>query len=422
MSRLVIRGGRVIDPSQGLDRRANLLVENGKIAAYDVEPGPTDHVLDAEGLIVSPGLVDMHVELREPGFEEDETIMSGTAAAIAGGYTSIACMPDTDPPIDTPAAVEFIRQKASRAGNCNVYVVAAASKNCDGKELAEIGSLVEAGAIAFSDGSKSIQNADLMRRALEYCIMFKRPILHHPEVYELSRGGVMHEGTISMVLGLAGIAPAAEDVMTSRDLRLADATGGTLHLMNISSSGAIDLIRRAKQRQIPVTAEIAPLHFTLTDECLRSFDSSYKLSPPLRSVKHVEACIAGLKDGTIDVIASSHQPRASEKKMQELDLAPFGAVGLETTLALVITKLIEPGHLSWSDAIAKLSTNPARVLGIKKGTLAIGADADITIIDPSVSWTVEPKTFHSKSANTPLAGMQLQGRAKHVIVNGQVKF
>lgn len=422
MSRLVITGGRVIDPSQSLDREMNLLVEQGRIAAYDVEVTSADEVLDARGMIVAPGLVDMHVELREPGFEEDETIETGTASAVAGGYTTIACMPDTDPPIDSPAAVEFIRQKAARAHHCNVYVIAAVSKGCEGKELAEIGSLVEAGAIALSDGSKSIQNADLMRRALEYCIMFKRPILHHPEVYELSRGGVMHEGTISLVLGLAGITPAAEDVMTSRDLRLADATGGTLHLMNISSSGAIDLIRRAKQRQIPVTAEVSPMNFTFTDACLRSFDSAYKLSPPLRSEKHVEACIAGLQDGTIDVIASCHQPRASEKKMQELDLAPFGAVGLETTLPLVITKLIVPGHLSWSDAISKLSTNPARVLGIKKGTLAIGADADITIIDPSITWTVEPRAFRSKSGNTPLAGMQLTGRASHVIVGGKLKF
>ena len=419
MARLVIVGGRVIDPSQGLDRTTNVLIEDGRIAALDANPHGDDKVIDARDLIVSPGLVDIHTQLREPGCEEDETIETGTAAAIAGGYTSIACTAETDPPIDTPAGVEFVRQKAARAHRCNVFVIACVSKNREGKELAEIGSLVEAGAVAFSDASLPIYNSDLLRRALEYCLMFDRPILNHPEVLDLSRGGVMHEGGTSLVLGLAGMPSEAEDVMVSRDLRLAESTGGRLHLMNISTAGSIELIRRAKRGGLRITAEVAPINFTLTDESLRSFDAHCKLNPPLRSQADVDACIAGLADGTIDVIASCHAPRASEKKMQELDLAPFGMVSLETTLALVITKLIEPGHLDWPSALAKLTINPARVLGLNKGTLAIGADGDVTIIDPDLEWTIEPDKFRSKSSNTALAGVKLRGKAMQVLVGGK---
>jgi dihydroorotase len=422
MSRLLITGGRILCPAQRLDRTANLLIEDGKIAQLDAQPRGDERVISAAGKIVAPGLIDLHTQLREPGCEEDETIETGTAAALAGGYTSIACLPETDPPIDTPAAVEFVRQKAARAHHCNVFVVACVSKNREGKELAEIGSLVEAGAVAFSDAMKPLQNSDLLRRALEYCLMFDAPILSHPETLELSHGGVMHEGRVSMVLGLTGMPAAAEDVMTSRDIRLAEATGGKLHLLNLSTGSSIDLVRRTKQRKVSITAGVAAINFTLTDELLRSFDADLKLNPPLRSPEHVEACIAGLKDGTIDVISSGHAPRAVEKKMQELDLAPFGMTSLETTLALVITKLIEPGHLDWLTALAKLTINPARVLGLTKGTLRPGADADVTIIDPAEQWTVDPERFQSKSSNTPLAGMTLRGRAVHVIVGGEVRF
>lgn len=422
MTTLLITNGRLIDPSQSLDRVANLLIRDARIAQYDVPPGNYDETIDATGMIVAPGLIDMHVELREPGCEEDETIATGTAAAVAGGFTSIACIANTDPPIDSPAAVEFVRQKAVRAGNCNVFVIACASKNREGKELAEIGSLCEAGAVAFSDADRPIYSDELLRRALQYCLMFDKPILNHPEALELSRSGVMHEGLTSMVLGLAGMPAEAEDVMTGRDLRLAEATGGRLHLQNISSRGSVDLIRRVKARGVRVTAEICPPHFTLTDDRLREFSSNYKVNPPLRSQEHLDACIAGLVDGTIDVIASGHAPRAVEKKMLDLDEAPFGMINLETTLALVITQLIEPGHLSWSDALAKLTINPARILGLtSKGTLQIGADADVTIIDPAARWTVRPERFQSKSSNSPFAGWRLHGRAAQVIVRGQVK-
>jgi dihydroorotase len=364
----------------------------------------------------------MHVHLREPGREEDETIETGTAAALAGGFASIACMPNTDPPIDSQGSVEYIRGQAARADNCNVFVVACVSKGREGKELAEIGQLVKAGAVGFSDDGAPVANPELMRRAFEYCLMFDKPVLNHSETRELTEHGVMHEGLVSLSLGLSGMPAAAEDVMTSRDIALAEATGGKYHLMHVSTSGSVDIVRRAKRRNVRVTAEAAPHHFTLTDECLRTFDSNYKMNPPLRGKEHVEAIIAGLIDDTIDCIASDHAPHAKEKKMQELDQAPFGIVGLETMLGLVITKLIEPGHLNWTKAISKLTINPAKVLGIPKGTLQIGADADITVIDPIAKWTVDPKQFHSKSTNTPFAGMELTGRAEMVIVGGKVKF
>ena len=347
----------------------NLLVADGRIAAFDATPTGRETVIDAAGKIVAPGLIDMHVHLREPGFEEDETIETGTAAALAGGFTSIACMPNTDPPIDTQGAVEFARDRAERADHCNLFVVGCVSKNREGKELAEIGQLVEAGAVAFTDDGSPVGDAELMRRAFEYCLMFDKPVLNHTEVRELTQHGVMHEGLTSLVLGLAGMPAAAEDVMTSRDIALAEATGGRLHIMHVSTSNSIDALRRAKSRGVRVTAEATPHHFTLTDECLRTFDANFKMNPPLRGREHVEAVIAGLIDGTIDAIASDHAPHAKEKKMQELDQAPFGIVGLETSLGLVITKLIEPGHLDWPTAIRKMSLNPARILGIDKGTL-----------------------------------------------------
>jgi len=426
MPSILIQGGRVIDPSQKLDRVTNLLIEDGRIAAYDVPSngaaGHYDKTIDATGKIVSPGLIDMHVHLREPGREEDETIQTGTAAAIAGGFTSIACIPNTEPPIDTQATVEFIQHQAARADRCNVYVVACVSKNREGKELAELGQLVQAGAVAFSDDGAPVYDPELMRRAFEYCLMFDKPILNHAEVRELTHGGVMHEGLISLILGLPGMPAVAEDVMTGRDIALAEATGGRIHIMHVSSSGSIDIIRRARSRGVRVTTEVCPHHFTLTDESLRTFDSNFKMSPPLRGQRHVDACIAGLVDGTIEVICTDHAPHALEKKMQEFDQAPFGIVGLETSLGLVVTKLIEPGHLDWPTALAKMTINPARILGIDKGTLGVGADADVTIIDPSVRWTVDPSKFLSKSTNTPYRGWRLQGRAETVIVGGRVKF
>lgn len=422
MSKLLIQNGRVIDPSQAMDRVTNLLVVDGRIAAYDAQPTGDETTIDAAGKIVSPGLIDMHVHLREPGFEEDETIATGTAAALAGGFTSIACIPNTEPPIDTQGAVEFVHDRAEKADHCNVFVVACVSKNREGKELAEIGQLVEAGAVALSDDGAPVSDAELMRRAFEYCLMFKKPILSHAEIRELTQTGVMHEGMVSQLLGLPGIPAAAEDVMINRDVALAEATGGRLHVMHVSTANGVEILRRAKSRGVRVTAEATPHHFTLSDESLKTFDANFKMNPPLRGREHVEAVVAGLADGTIDAIASDHAPHAEEKKMHDLAQAPFGIVGLETSLGLVITRLIEPGHIDWPTAIRKMSLAPAEILGIPKGTLRLGADADITIIDPKVRWTVDPAQFHSKSRNTPFAGWELTGRADVVIVAGRVKF
>ena len=419
---LLLRGGRVVDPSQGIDRIDDVLVRDGLVVAIGPAETGADEMIDATGLIVAPGLVDMHVHLREPGREEDETIETGTRAAIAGGFTSVACIPNTEPPVDTQATVEFIHQKAMRADTCNVFVVGCVSRNREGKELADIGQLVEAGAVAFSDDGAPVYDAELMRRALEYCSMFDKPILAHEEVLELSRGGVMNEGIVSLLLGLAGMPASAEDVMIGRDTALAESTGGRLHVMHVSTAGGVDLVRMAKARGVRVTAEACPHHFTLTDEALRGFDSNYKMSPPLRTAADVEAIIAGIVDGTIDCIATDHAPHAPEKKMLELDRAPFGIIGLETAVGLSVTRLVATGRIGWPRLIEAMSTLPARILGINRGTLRPGSVADITLIDPERVWQVDVKSFCSKSVNSPFDRWTLRGRAVATIVAGRVKY
>jgi dihydroorotase len=426
MATLLVRGGRVVDPTQGIDRVDDVLVRDGLVVAVGqsgTQPvGRVDDTIEASGLIVTPGLIDMHVHLREPGREEDETIETGTRAALAGGFTSVACIPNTEPPIDTQAAVEFIHQKAARADTCNVFVVACASRNREGKELAEIGQLVEAGAVAFSDDGAPVYDAELMRRVFEYCRMFDKPFLAHEEVLELTAGGVMHEGLVSLVLGLKGMPAAGEEVMIGRDIALAETTGGRLHVMHVSTAGGVALIRAAKARGARVTAEACPHHFTLTDESLRGFDSNFKMSPPLRTAVDVEAIIAGIVDGTIDCIATDHAPHALEKKMLELDRAPFGVLGLETAVGLAVTRLVVPGRIGWPRLVEAMSAHPARILGINRGSLRPGAVADITLIDPEMFWRVDANAFASKSVNTPFHGWTLQGRAVATIVAGRVKY
>ncbi|WP_417383781.1 dihydroorotase [Gimesia sp.] len=422
MKSILIKNGRIIDPSQNLDQTGNLLIENGKITGLCEATVSADEIIDATGLIVSPGFIDIHVSLCEPGFEEDETIESGTAAALAGGVTSLGCLPNTSPVVDDRSSAEFILLQAERAANCHVYPLGAITKNNEGKELAEIGQLVAGKAVGFTDADRPIDDAQIMRCALEYTRMFDRPILNRPQVTELTDKGQMHEGFHSTVLGLKGIPAAAEEIMVNRDIALAELTQGRIHLMCISTQNSVSQIRRAKTAGIRVSADVTPHHLALTDQMLESYDPNYKVLPPLRSQDHIDALIEGLKDGTIDAICSDHTPHAAEKKTDEILGADFGIIGLETLLPVCLQSLITPGHLSWSELIAKLTIGPAQILGLAKGTLAEGADADITLINPDIRYILEPALLKSSSQNTPFLGKELQGRAEVVIVSGEIRF
>src|SRR3954451_24114032 len=417
-----IAGGRIIDPSRDLDEIGDVWISRGQIMPSGSGYEEAEILIDARGLIVCPGLIDVHVHLREPGNEEDETIATAAAAALAVGVTSVACMPNTIPAIDTQAAAEFVVLQGQRARQANVYPVGAVSKGRKGEQLATLGQLVAGGAVAFTDDGAPVASAALMRRALEYSKMFDRVIMQHCQVPELTVGGVMNEGFESMRLGLGGMPAAAEDIMVARDIRLAEITGGRLHIQHISTARSVELVREGKRRGVRVTAEACPHHFTLTDERLRTFDSNFKMNPPLRTWTDVEAVISGLKDDTIQFIATDHAPHAREKKMRELDQAPFGIVGLETLIPITVHGLIEPGHLTWSEVIRKLTINPAQLLGIAKGTLQPDADADVTLIDPEARWTIDPAKFHSKSRNPPYGGWDVRGRAHTAIVSGEVRY
>ena len=422
--RTAINNGTIIDPANGIESPGTLVIEDGRIAdilSIEQTTG-ADEVIDATGLLVCPGFVDLHVSLREPGFEEDETIASGTAAALAGGFTSIAALPDTNPVVDSRGSAEFVKRQAERANNCRVFPLGAVTKETQGQELSEIGQLVEAEAVAFSDGKSPIANAEVMRRALEYTGMFNCPILHHSMVPELSEQGVMHEGFESTRLGLRGIPAAANDIMVGRDIALADLTEGRVHIMCATTRDAVERLRIAQARGIHVSADVTPHHLLLTDEVMGSFDTLYKCNPPLRSQDHVDALIDGLKDGTITAISADHRPLAIEKKAVELDIAPFGMSGLETALAICVEALILPEHLSWSQLISCLTVGPATILDIPHGTLSIGSAADVTLIDPLQEWTIDPGTFHSRSRNTPFHGRSATGRVVATLVDGDVRY
>jgi dihydroorotase len=423
---LLLKNGRLIDPSRRIDRPEDLLVEGGKIvkSGKDLLKGMTSfdgEVLDAEGMWVVPGLIDMHTHLREPGFEYKETIASGSEAAVAGGFTSIACMPNTDPVNDSRSVTEFILRKTKECGIANIFPIAAISMKSEGLLLTEFQDLKEAGAVAFSDDGRSVMNASLMRRALEYASSLGIPVIAHCEEKNLSAGGVMHEGAVAAELGLAGIPSVAEDVMVARDLLLAEFTGAAVHIAHVSTAGAVRLIREAKKRGIRVTAETAPHYFSLTDEAVRDFDTATKVYPPLRGPGDRKAIREGLCDGTLDVIASDHAPHARTDKEVEFDYAASGLTGLETSLALSLGLVKE--HLqSLSDVIEKMTINPARILGIPKGTLGAGADADITVIDPEREWTVDRSLFRSRGKNTPFHGWCMKGKAVLTIVGGVIRY
>ncbi|MEK6605146.1 MAG: dihydroorotase [Nitrospirota bacterium] len=417
---VIIKNGRVIDPGR-INGPADVLIENGTIAA--VGPGlkaPAGAtVIDATGKWVLPGFVDLHVHFREPGFEYKETIATGAAAAVAGGFTSVCCMPNTQPVNDNQSITEFILDKAKAAGLANVFPIGAITKGSEGKELAEFGDLKKAGCVAVSDDGKPVMNAMVMRRALEYARAFDLPVVDHCECMHLSEGGCMHEGQVATEMGLHGIPSASEDVMVARNLALAELTGGRLHLAHLSTAGSVRMVREAKARGIRVTAEACPHHFLLTEEAVREFNTNAKMNPPLRSRKDVEAVKAGLKDGTIDVIATDHAPHAAFEKEREFDYAPFGIVGLETAWGLALV-LAEEGVLTVEQVVSALTIQPARAFGLAKGTLAVGADADVTIVDPEAQWVVDPGQFKSKGRNTPFAGWKLKGRVVSTLVGGRV--
>lgn len=418
---LVIRGGRVIDPAQELDRQTDITITDGRIAAIgDASAGP-DETVDAGGLIVSPGLIDMHVHLREPGFEEAETIASGTAAAAAGGFTAVACMPNTEPALDSDAQVEFVMRQAERNAHCRVYPIGALTKGRQGEELAEMGLMARAGAVAFSDDGCGIGSAGVCLKAMQYVGMLGKLFIQHCEDPSLV-GGCMNAGPIATRLGLPGLPALAEELMVERDISLARTTNVRYHVAHVSTTRSVDLVRRAKSRGETVSCEVCPHHLLLTDEDCENYDTNFKVNPPLRQRKHAEALLAAVADGTIDCLVSDHAPHEAQAKQLEFQFAPFGMIGLETSLALFIRALIGPGVIDWPRLIELMSTRPAALLGVEGGSLRVGKPADVTLIDPAHTWTIDPERMRSKSRNTPFGGWQVTGRAVRTIVGGETRF
>jgi len=419
---LLLQGGRVIDPSRDFDQTADVLIQDGRIAGVGASLGTPDgaEVRDVRGKVVAPGLVDVHVHLREPGNEDVETIASGARAAAAGGFTAVCAMPNTDPVTDNQAAVGFVVRQSVRAGLARVYPIGAISVGQRGERLSEFGEMVGAGAVAVSDDGKPVASSHLMRTALEYARTFGVPVADHCEEPTLAAGGVMHEGLVSTRLGLKGIPAAAEEIMVARDILLAELTGAHVHLCHMSTRGSVELIRRAKQRGIRVTAEATPHHLTLTDHACDGYDTHAKMNPPLREPADVAALRAALKEGVIDCIASDHAPHAYDAKEAAFDDAPFGIVGLETAFAVAYTELVAGGVLALHELVARMSTVPAGLFRLPGGSLKPGAPADVVALDLTARWTVDPVAFFSKSRNTPFAGRRVTGRAVLTLVGGKI--
>jgi len=421
---VVIRGGRIVDPSQKLDGVGDVLLQDGKVVATGQGIGTPDGatVLDASGLIVAPGLIDVHVHLREPGHEDRETIATGAAAAVAGGFTGVCAMPNTDPVIDNQGAVGFVKAKGEAAGLARIYPIGCVSVGQRGEQLAEFGEMVGAGAVAFSDDGHPVMSSHLMRTALEYAQTFGIPVADHCEDMPLAQGGQMHEGLVSTRLGLKGIPAAAEEIHVARDIILAELTGGHVHLCHMSTRGSVELIRRAKERGLRVTAEAAPHHFTLTHERCEGYDTNAKMNPPLREAEDRDAIRQALADGTLDCIATDHAPHHYDAKEREFDEAPNGIIGLETALSLALRELVAPGLLSLLTLIERMSVAPARLWHLPGGSLRPGTVADVVVFDPLATWTVNPAIFRSKSRNTPWSGEQLPGRVRWTMVGGRVVY
>jgi dihydroorotase len=418
---ILIKNGRVIDPSQNIDGYKDILIKGHKIQGlHPKSKAPkADKIIHASNCIVIPGLVDMHTHLREPGFEYKETIKTGTMAAVKGGFTTVCCMPNTNPVNDTIAVTEFIHEKSSKEGVCSVYPIGAITISQKSEALTELEALIKAGCIAFSDDGRPVTNSVMMRRALEYSKIFNVPIISHCEDLKLSEGGVMNEGLVSTIVGLRGIPKAAEETMVARDLSLCELTGGKLHVAHVSTEGSVKLIRNAKSRGINVTAETCPHYFSLTDEAVISYDTNLKVNPPIRTAQDVEAIKKGLKDNTIDVIATDHAPHHTDDKNKEFDAAAFGISGLETAFALGL-RLVEQGILDLKQLITKMSLTPSKIMGISKGTLFPGADADIVIINPEETYKVDSSKFLSKGKNSPFNKWTLKGTVEKTIAMGKV--
>ena len=418
MSSLLIKNGTVLDPSQNLQQKLDVLIENGRIAK--VGNGLTaDKTIDAAGKYVVPGLIDVHVHFREPGDEEEETIASGAAAAVAGGFTTVCVMPNTKPAIDNAAQIEFVLRESERIGLCNVLPTGCMTKAREGRELAEMADMHRRGAVAFTDDGAGVNDAAVMRKAFQYLKMFDGLVMQHCEDHQLA-GGCMHAGVVSTALGLPGLPAEAEQLMIARDVLLNRTIGCRYHVQHISTAHSVELVRRAKADGLPVTAEVAPHHLLLTDEDCRAYDTNFKMNPPLRTRADVEACIAGVVDGTLDLLATDHAPHRAEEKELEFANAPFGIIGLEGALALYIEALVVPGHITWLKLIDMMSTQGAKLIRSDRGTLKPGSVADVTVIDPDASWTIDKHQFRSKSRNSPFHGRPVKGRATHTIVNGRV--
>jgi dihydroorotase len=421
---ILIKGGRLVDPSQGLDSVGDLFIENGKVKAIGRIEMPVDKSvpeLSAKGLVVTPGWIDMHTHLREPGASNKETIFTGTQAAAAGGMTSIACMANTSPVNDSAFITSYIHQKAASDSVINVYPIGAITKGLKGEELAEIGSMYEAGISALSDDGKTVMNSYLMRKALDYSKKFDLAVISHAEDANLKGKGVMNEGFNSARFGLRGIPRTSEDLIVARDILLAELTGARIHVAHLSTIGSVDLVRWAKKRGVRVTAEVTPHHLNLTDDAVANYDTNTKVAPPLREQRDVDAVREALADGTIDIVASDHAPHAIEDKLVEYDLAEFGMVGLETAFPLYYRMCLKNG-VALSRLVASLTTEPAKVLGIPKGTLKVGADADVSIFDPEKTYRIDKLGFRSKSRNTPFDGWEVQGKVRYTIVAGRVVY
>ena len=422
MSTIIIRNGRVIDPANRRDKLADLVIVDGRIAEKSAIRDPQSAIeeIDASGLIVAPGLIDMHVHLREPGFGHKETIESGARAAAAGGFTTIVCMPNTSPVADTPSTIAWIKERAVAAACLNVLPTGAISKNISGEELGPIGSLAQAGVVAITDDGHCIQNNELMRRAVEYARMVGVPVLDHCQDYNLAGNGVVHEGYWSTLLGLPGWPAAGEEAIVMRNILLADLCDHPIHCQHVSTAGSVRLLREARARGVKITGEVCPHHIALTDEAIQNFNTNYKMNPPLRARADVDALLEGIADGTLSILASDHAPHADFEKEVEFDAAPFGIIGLETELGLFLDLLV---HKQRKIDIARLiemyTVEPARLLKINAGTLSIGAPADVTLIDPDLEWTVKIDKFESASRNSPFDGWKLKGRAVRTIVGGK---